>query len=154
MTLVDDDVRAIDAIRHALEAAENAGDADAVAAHLADDAVAMVPDFDVQEGKAACTTFMRDIMGWLSVHFDRQISYVSAEVVVIGEMAFDRGSFSFTVSPRSGGDRNQVTGKYLWLLRRTATEPWRITRLIVSRDAESDEHAADGVESESTVQGA
>ena len=74
--------------------------------------------------------------------------------LVDDDVKSDRRSFSFTVSPRSGGDRDQVTGKYLWLLRRTTTEPWRITRLIVSRDAESDEHAADGVESESTVQGA
>jgi ketosteroid isomerase-like protein len=101
----DDDRGVLDAIRQALEAAENAGDAEAAAALLTDDVVVMVPDFAVLEGKDACATFMRDMM-----------------------------TFSFAVSPKSGGDQTLVTGKYLWLLRRTAAEPWRIARLIVSRD--------------------
>ena len=123
MTKADADVCAIAALREALEAAENASDADAAVALLTDDAVVMVPDFPVQEGRAACASFMREIMGWLTAHFVRHIAYVSAEVVVIDDMAFDRGTFVFTVSPRSGGDSTQVTGKYLWLLRRTAAEP-------------------------------
>jgi hypothetical protein len=53
-------------------------------------------------------------------------------------MAFDRGTFSFTVAPKSAGESARVTGKYLWLLRRTPAEPWRIARLIVSRNDESD----------------
>ena len=135
----DTDARSVAAVREALEAAENAGDADTAAAFLADDAVLMVPDFPVQEGKAACTSFMREIMGWLSGQFERRIAYVSAEVSVFGEMALDRGTFSFTVSPKSGGDSAVVTGKYLWLLRRNTARPWLVTRLIVSRDDGSEE---------------
>jgi uncharacterized protein (TIGR02246 family) len=142
MTNTDADERVVAALREALEAAENAGDADAAAALFADDAVLMVPDFPVQEGKAACAAFMRDIMAWLAAQFDRHITYVSAEVVVIGDLAFDRGTFSFTVSARSGGERTEVTGKYLWLLRRTAAEPWKVARLIVARDDESHDDAA------------
>jgi uncharacterized protein (TIGR02246 family) len=127
---------AVAAIRKALEAAENASDADAAAALLTDDAVLMVPDFDVQEGKAACTVFLRDIMGWLAGQFQRRITYVSAEVAVLGDVAFDRGSFSFTVWPKSGGDSSEVTGKYLWLLRRSDGERWKVARLIVCRDGQ------------------
>ena len=133
------DVSSISVIRQTLEAAENTGDTDAVAALLTDDAVLMVPDFPAQEGKAACVRFVRDIMSWLLAEFVRRITYVSAEVVVIGDIAFDRGSFSFDVSPKSGGESTRVTGKYLWLLRHTDPEGWRIARLIVSRDEESDE---------------
>lgn len=154
MTNADGDVRAVDALREALEAAENDSDADAAAALLSDDAVLMVPDFPVQEGKAACASFMREIMGWLSVQFDRHVEYVSAEVAVLGDMAFDRGTFSFTVSPKSGGDATQVTGKYLWLLRRTAAGPWRVARLIVCRDDKSDADAANGAEIEASIHGA
>jgi uncharacterized protein (TIGR02246 family) len=135
MTVADLD--AIAALRQALGAAENAGDPDAAAALLTDDAVLMVPDFEVQEGKAACTAFLREIMGWQAEQFHRRITYVSAEVAVMGrdgDVALDRGSFSFTVSPKSGGDSSEVTGKYLWLLRRTDGEPWKVARLIVSRD--------------------
>jgi ketosteroid isomerase-like protein len=143
MTKADDSPGIVAAMRDAIESAENAGDADAAAALLTDDAVLMVPDFPVQEGKAACACFMRDIMNWSRSQFERHITYTSAEVAVIGDIAFDRGTFSFTVAPRSGGDSTRVTGKYFWLLRRHASEPWRIARLIVSRDEESDAKASD-----------
>jgi uncharacterized protein (TIGR02246 family) len=154
VTNADADAGAVAALREALETAENAGDADAAAALFTDDAVVMVPDFPVQEGKAACASFMREIMGWLSEQFDRHIAYVSAEVAVIGDMAFDRGTFSFTVSPKSGADSTQVTGKYLWLLRRTAAESWRVARLIVCRDDECDSSAADVASIETSIPGA
>jgi ketosteroid isomerase-like protein len=114
----------------------------------------MVPDFPVQEGKAACTRFMRDLMGWSRSQFERHITYTSAEVAVIGDMAFDRGTFWFTVAPRSGGDSTRITGKYLWLLTRTTAEPWKIARLIVSRDDQSDEEANNCDEVEPSTDGA
>lgn len=141
MTDPSADANAIADLRAGLEAAENAADPDAAAAFLTDDAVLMVPDFPVQEGKAACSAFLRDIMGWLSAQFHRHITYVSAEAVVLGDVAFDRGTFSFTVSPRSGGDTSRVSGKYLWLLRRTGVGQWRVARLIVSRDDPGEEGA-------------
>ena len=143
MTASGADARALNGIRQALQEAENAADADAAASLLAGDAVLMVPDFPVQEGRAACLEFMREMLGWLSANFERHIVYESAEIMVIGDVAFDRGTFAFTASPRSGGETERVTGKYLWLLARTAAEPWRITRLIVSRDDASDEHESE-----------
>jgi uncharacterized protein (TIGR02246 family) len=142
ITNAADEITAVAAIREALEAAENAGDADAAAALLADDAVVMVPDFPVQEGRAACAAFMHDIMPLLFAEFDRHAAYASAEISVAGDMAIDRGTFSIAVSPRVGGDATQVTGKYLWILRRTPAGPWRIARLIVARDEPGSEGAA------------
>lgn len=138
MTTARDDVSLVAAIRQALEAAENAGDADAFAALLTDDAVLMVPDFPTQESKTASVRFVREMMGWLLTRYTRRITYVSAEIAVIGDMALDRGTFWFDVTPKEGGDSTRVTGKYLWLLRRTDPERWKITRLIVSRNEESD----------------
>jgi uncharacterized protein (TIGR02246 family) len=136
------DRAAVAAVRAALEAAENAADADALAALFADDVVAMVPDVPVQEGKLACTAFMREIMGELSARFIRHITYASDEVSVLGDTAFDRGTFVFTIAPRPGGETARVTGKYFWLLKRLAAE-WRITRLIVSRDEGAEEESAE-----------
>ena len=76
-------------------------------------------------------------MSSLLSEFVRRVTYVSAEVVVMGDMAFDRGTFWFDVSPKDGGDGTRVTGQYFWLLRRTEPEPWRIARLIVSRNEET-----------------
>lgn len=97
---------------------------------------------------------MRDMMAWTRAHLDRHITYVSAEVLVAGDMAFDRGTFSFTVSPKSGGEQTLVTGKYLWLLRRSGAEPRRIARLIVSRDEESGAHDDGCAEAEGSCSGA
>jgi ketosteroid isomerase-like protein len=142
-----DDIAAIGAVRQGLQAAENAGDHDAAVALLSEDAVLMVPDFPVQQGRAACHEFLRDVMGWLAERFERRIHYDSAEIVVDGDVAFDRGTFSFTVTPRSGGKTTHTTGKYLWILRRSEEkEGWQVSRLIVARDEEA--HHGNGHEGE------
>jgi uncharacterized protein (TIGR02246 family) len=129
-----DDIAAIGAVREALQSAENASDPDAVAALLTDDAVLMVPDSPVQEGRMACLAFLRDVMGWLAENFERHVGYASAEVDVTGDVAFDRGTFSFTCTPRSGGETTETTGKYLWILRRSAPGSWKVSRALASRD--------------------
>ena len=135
------DVRQIDDILRRIEAAENAGDATAMIDLLAEDAVIMAPDQPVQEGKAACAAFLTDVIASLFEQFDRRIAYVSAEVRVIGEYAFDRGSFAFSIAPRSGGDTSRETGKYLFLYSRAADGSWKIARAIVNLDAHESEEA-------------
>src|SRR5688572_2846734 len=94
----DADLIAIADIRKQFEAAENADDADATGELLADEAVLIVPDYPVQEGKAACVGFIREVSSWLMAHFNRHINYVSVEVTIVDDLAFDRGTFSFVVS--------------------------------------------------------
>lgn len=137
-----DDLPVIHGIRERIEAAENAGDADVFVSLMAEDAVLMVPDQPVQDGKPACAAFVRNVLSGLLSRFTRQISYVSDEVAVLGDTAFDRGTFSFTVSPRDGGMTTRVTGKYLWLLRRDAGDAWQMWRMMLSLD-EGDEPTDD-----------
>jgi uncharacterized protein (TIGR02246 family) len=131
---LQEDVREIARIRCRIEAAENAGDATAVVDMLADDAVIMAPNQLVQEGKPACAAFLADVIPGLQAEFDRHIEYVSAEVRVIGDFGFDRGGFSFTAAPRSGGARSRETGKYLFLYSRALDGSWKIARAIVNLD--------------------
>jgi uncharacterized protein (TIGR02246 family) len=128
------DVREIEAILRRIEAAENAGDSSEIAVMLADDAVIMVPNRPVQEGKNACTRFVADVMAGRLEQFDRHIVYVSAEVRVIEDCGFDRGSFTFTVAPRSGGESSRENGKYLFLYSRAVDGSWKIARAIVNLD--------------------
>ena len=95
-----------------IESAENSGTFGDIAGMLADDAVIMVPSHPVQEGKMACTAFVCSVLADVLEHFNRRIAYTSAEVRVIGDVAFDRGTFCFTVSPKSGGSATVETGKY------------------------------------------
>jgi uncharacterized protein (TIGR02246 family) len=131
---VQADIRAIEEIRRRVEAAENAGDAEYCADLLADDAVIMVPDFPVRNGRDACAAFLRELMPGLLEVFDRRITYTGSEVRILDDIAFDRGEFSFTIRPRSGGVASRVTGKYFWLYARAADGGWRLSRAVVTRD--------------------
>ena len=117
-----------------MEAAENAGNVAEIADMLAEDAVIMVPNYSVVEGKVACAAFVADVLSGLLEAFDRRIVYVSAEVRVIGDCGFDRGTFRFTVAPRSGGETSVETGKYLFLYSRSADDAWKLARAIVNLD--------------------
>ena len=64
------------------------------------------------------------------------------EVRVIGDCGFDRGSFEFTVAPRSGGQTSRETGKYLFLYTRAADGSWKIARAIVNLDDHDGEEPA------------
>lgn len=117
-----------------LEAAENAGDADYIVSMMADDVVIMVPNEAVHEGKAACAEFLRGMLAWMIESLDRHIEYVSAEIRVLGDYSFDRGTFAFTAAPKSGGDTTPAQGKYFWLYSRDADGSWKLARMIVSLD--------------------
>ena len=122
------------AILRRLEAAENAGDAECIISMMTDDAVIMVPNEPVQEGKQASAEFLRGMLGWMIESLDRHIGYVSSEMRVIGDHAFDRGTFAFTATPKSGGDTTQAQGKYFWLYSRDGDGSWKLARMIVSLD--------------------
>jgi ketosteroid isomerase-like protein len=133
---VQTDLEVLREIRTRLEAAENDGDAAYIGGMMADDAVLMVPNQPVREGKAACAGFIADILPGLLSHFDRRIIYVSDEVRVIGDFAFDRGRFRFTAVPRSGGDASESTGKYFWLYSWHPVSSWKLARLVHVLDEE------------------
>jgi ketosteroid isomerase-like protein len=129
-----DEVQALHSIRERLQAAENAFDADPLVDVLTDDAVLMVPNEPTQEGKAECAAFVRRVLADQQAWFDRQISYVSEEISVRGDVGFDRGAFSFTVIARHDGRRTDASGKYFWLYIRSQSGNWKLSRAILSLD--------------------
>jgi ketosteroid isomerase-like protein len=122
--------------REQLQSAENAFNPDPIIRLMADDMVLMVPNEPVQEGKPACAAFVRRILAEQEAWFDRVISYVSEEVALRGAVAFDRGSFSFTVVVKHDRRRSQPTGKYFWLYTRDRDGEWQLARAILSLDDE------------------
>jgi uncharacterized protein (TIGR02246 family) len=127
------DARMLSELRERLTAAENAGDPEPICAAMAEDVVLMVPSAPVQEGKTACAAFLREVLPALLNEFDRHITYISAEVRVLGETAFDRGTFEFSVVPRAGGPSESNAGKYLFLYARDENT-WKLARIIVCLD--------------------
>jgi ketosteroid isomerase-like protein len=131
-------------IRERLTAAENAGDPEPICAAMADDVVLMVPNAPVQEGRAACAIFLRELLPSLLREFERHITYTSAETRVLGESAYDRGTFKFSAAPRAGGPSEMSTGKYFFLYARS-DETWKMSRVIVCLDERPDGARGDSV---------
>ena len=132
--MTTDDAEKLAAILRRLEAAENTGDAEYIISMMADDMVMMVPNEPVYEGKEACAEFLRGMLAWMMEALDRHIDYVSAEICVLGDHAFDRGTFAFIATPKAGGDTAHAQGKYLWLYVRDGNGSWKLRRGIVSLD--------------------
>jgi ketosteroid isomerase-like protein len=123
------DIEALHALREAIVAAENRGDLSFFAANFDDDAVVMPPDAPVREGKAACLAFVRDVLQAMLAQFDRDLVCQSAEIVVDGHFAFDRGSFFQTLREKDSGLIVRERGHYLWLYVRRS-DGWKLSRAI------------------------
>ena len=123
------DIEALHGLRDAIVAAECSGDLSFFAITLDDDAVVMPPDAPAREGKAACLSFVRDVLHSMLAQFDRELVCESAEIVIDGGLAFDRGSFFQALREKDSGLVVRERGHYLWLyVRRPAG--WKLARVI------------------------
>jgi uncharacterized protein (TIGR02246 family) len=116
----------IDKVRDAHVAALNAGDAQSWAAQFTDDAMQMPPNAPGNAGRAK-------IASWSQAFLDRfrvQFSLAVAEVHVLGEWAFERGSYTVSLTPKAGGPSVYDHGKYITIYQRKPGDDWRMARDI------------------------
>jgi ketosteroid isomerase-like protein len=137
---VEQDLLAISTLHDRLQEAENKGDAACIGSLMADDCVIMVPNYPIQEGKFVAADFVADVMRFLMEHFDRRIAYTSAEMRIIGDWAFDCGTFSVAATPKEGGVTEYPHGKYFWLYSRDGDGGWKLARMFVSLDEQEEEN--------------
>ena len=119
-----------DAIRRLVgedyDKAMDAGDISAKMRLYTADAVLMPPEGSAVSGQEA-------IRLWHEALFKKATSQgVSKvdEIQILGEWGFARGTYSGTVTPRSGGQRSSVSEKWLVLVRLQADGSWKIARDI------------------------
>lgn len=116
---------AIRRIRQDIERAENSGDADAFAEHLAED-VAMLPSSGPRrDGIDEVVAFHRD-------HFDTydiNVEFSIEEITVLGDLAVERGRYSATLVPSDGGDPRDGGGDYIYVFERQSGGTWEIIRM-------------------------
>jgi tRNA-Thr(GGU) m(6)t(6)A37 methyltransferase TsaA len=118
--------------RDRIMAAENTGDPAVFEELLAEDAVIQAPGMPAIEGREACLHFVREVLAGLHGLYERQVLCESAELLVQGDVAIDRGRFSQTLSPRDGAHPSEEEGHYLWMYRRQPDGAWRLARIIGS----------------------
>ena len=121
-----------DVFRDRIMAAENTGDPAVFEELLSDDAVIQAPGMPAIEGREACLHFVREVLAGLHALYERHVLCESAELLVQGDVAIDRGRFSQTLSPRDGAHPSDEEGHYLWLYRRQPDNTWRLARIFGS----------------------
>jgi ketosteroid isomerase-like protein len=136
------DVEQLHRMREAIITAECSGDLSFFAAAFDEDAVVMPPDAPARQGKAACLAFMRDVLEGLLAQFDRELACDSAEIVVEGTLAFDRGSFAQTLREKGSSLVVRERGHYLWLYVRREPD-WKLARVIWNGGEEVEDTAID-----------
>jgi uncharacterized protein (TIGR02246 family) len=120
------DLKAIDSVRDAHVAALNAGEAQAWVAQFTDDGVQMPPNAPANLGRKAIEAWSQGFMAPFRLEFALGVD----EVHVFGEWAFERGTYTISLHPKSGGAAMQDMGKHITIYQRTAGEGWRIARDI------------------------
>jgi len=119
----------LDHLRTQLREAENAGDASVFARLAADDIAVMPPHAGLVLGREANVSATRDFFGKYALKVD----YTRSVVEVRGDTAIDRGVYSQTITPKSGGTPVASRGCYLWVYRRTA-DGWQLSHAIWNVD--------------------
>ena len=107
--------------------AMKANDAQALGWLVTEDAVLMPPNQPVVVGRAA-------VIDWFAgvVKQARTTGVVvpQREVIVAGDWAIERGSFTWTVAPTAGGAPIEDRGNFLAIYQRQTDGAWRVTRNI------------------------
>jgi len=125
-----DDRAAIEQIRARILEAELKGDTSVFEQVTTPDVVVMPPNLAPINGREASVDLMKQFFSQNALH----IEYASAQIQVNGDQAFDRGSYSQTVTPKNGGAPLAGKGKYWWFYARNSDGNWQQKRVIWTTD--------------------
>jgi uncharacterized protein (TIGR02246 family) len=109
------------------ELAVMATDLDGWLAFWTDDAVWMYDGMAALTGKDASRPVFEEYFGAFTTE---AFNINSEEIVVSGDWAYDRGTFTATYVPVEGGESVQTDAKYLVIMRRQANGSWQYARFI------------------------
>lgn len=57
-----------------------------------------------------------------------KIAITNKEARIAGDLAFSRGIFTLSMTPKAGGETIKLSGKYLTILEKQADGSWKIAR--------------------------
>ena len=124
--------QAIDANNARFTAAFIRGDASALAAEYANDAVLMLSNGPAVEGGDAIKQAFTQFLGGVSVPAFKLTTH---DIVIIQDKAIERGTYEMTMHPKSGTGADIVDkGKYLTVWEQQPDGSWKIIRDISNTD--------------------
>jgi uncharacterized protein (TIGR02246 family) len=120
--------QAIEAAVGRYVAASNQGDADALAALYADDAMLLPPDHEPIQGREAIGAFWRQ-------GTDEGLEVTTLAVEVDGDLGYSVGRYHLPPTDEEPAD----SGKFVMCLKRQQDGSWKLTADIWNRSSDSDE---------------
>jgi len=128
---VEADIEKIKSMDKIWDEAALSGDVDYFVSQYTEDAISMPPNEPVRKGIDAIRN------GHQSFHKQNNVlesKNVSEEVTICGDWAIIRGTYSQTDVPKSGGEPNQDTGKYIVISKRQSDGQFKIHYEIWNSD--------------------
>ncbi len=107
--------------------AMKANDAQALGRLVTEDAVLMPPNQPVVVGRAAVVDWFAGVVRQART---TGVGVPQREVIVAGDWAIERGSFTWKVAPTAGGAPIEDRGNFLAIYQRQTDGAWRVTRNI------------------------
>jgi uncharacterized protein (TIGR02246 family) len=111
-------------------AAENAGDIEAIMARTTDDAVMMPPNAPAITGKNAVRAWREDFLSQFTI----EAAVPEPEIQAFGDWGFVRGTWAATLTPKEGGEPQEVSYSVIAVVHREADGSWKEARVIWNSD--------------------
>jgi uncharacterized protein (TIGR02246 family) len=119
---VEADIAAIKELYNQATLACSTGDAELYLSIFTEDSVVMPPGFPAAMGKKELRPMIEGLFGL----FDLELPYTVEEVEVIGDRAFARSNWQYSMTPKEGGETTTSPGKQLDNLKRQSDGSWKI----------------------------
>ena len=119
---VEADIAAIKELYNQATDACSTGDVEFYLSIFTEDAVVMPPGYPAAMGKEELRPMIEGLFGL----FDLELPYTVEEVEVIGDRAFARSSWLYSMTPKDGGETTTSPGKQLDSLKRQSDGSWKI----------------------------
>ena len=127
---LDDDLGAIAILNHRDVDFALANDADLMMSQWTDDIILLQPGAPIMRGRAAIAEIFRSVERPEIVDYALDVQ----EVEVLGDYAFQWGTYRYGVRPHSGGETMHTNGKIMRILQRQPDASWKIHRTMTTVD--------------------
>jgi uncharacterized protein (TIGR02246 family) len=128
---VENDLRAIEAVSQRDVQAARAGDTATMMSQWTDDFVLLQPAGPILRGRSTIAEAFRGVES--SVEILESVLDIQ-EVKVLGDHAFQWGTYRYSLRPRTGGEAVRTSGKLMRILQRQPDGSWKIHRTISTVD--------------------
>ena len=128
---LEEDLRAIEAINQRDVQYAKANDPAMMMSQWTDDFVVLPPTGPILRGRSVIAEAIRGVESPETLEWVLDIQ----EVKVLGDHAFQWGTYHGTVRPRSGGETVRTGGKLMRILQRQSDGSWKMHRTIYTVEA-------------------